>query len=212
MILEALLLSMISPPKPVNVADWMTGKDIDERILPVTYGSSWLRLIVDENGRPADCRVRKSSGSIKVDQSTCMLLLNRSRFKPATDQYGKAVAGIFERAYNWDIMGHKLVPTKADADLQLYVSSLPHDLEDHQQIWAYLVVSGAGKVEDCVALQAVPHDKQSQAAAPLLKIACGEATKNWPITENSANFLTNHRALQSVLVQFDVEDAHVTDP
>lgn len=209
-LLQALLLSMISPPKPVNITDWMVGTDIDKNILPVTYGSSWLRLIIDENGKPSDCQVRKSSGSTEVDRFTCILLLNRSRFKPATDQHGNAVAGVFEHGYNWNVDGHKLVPTLADADLQLSISSIPQGLEDHQQIWAYLIVSELGNVEDCEAIQAVPRNKQSQAAAPLLKLACSEATKSWPITISSKGKFSDRRALESVLVQFDLEGANIT--
>lgn len=204
MILLAMLASMVSPPQPKNVSDWMSSKDIDENMLPASYKASWLRVIVDQQGRPFDCKVRTSSGVEYIDLFSCSLLVHNGRFKPATDQNGKAVHGVFERAISWDLADHRVLASTAEADLRLEVSRLPLGVENHTQIFAYLVTDAAGNVEDCEASEAAPKNQRSSAATPLLKLACEAATSSWTPALGRSYGFENVRAVQSILVQFDL--------
>jgi TonB family protein len=55
-------------------------------------GAVGFRLGVGPDGRPSGCTVTNSSGSQSLDSTTCRVLMERSRFEPARDSKGKAVA------------------------------------------------------------------------------------------------------------------------
>jgi protein TonB len=50
---------------------------------------------VDASGTPTDCRIVVTSGHPSLDEETCRDLMRRVRFKPATDEQGKPVAGTY---------------------------------------------------------------------------------------------------------------------
>jgi TonB family protein len=52
-------------------------------------GAVSFRLDISAEGRPTECLVVQSSGSPSLDSSTCRLLLERARFRPARDAEGK---------------------------------------------------------------------------------------------------------------------------
>lgn len=66
-------------------------------------GEVGFRLIVDETGRPESCEVTKSSGYEDLDQATCVEVMRRARFKPATDKAGKPIKGTFSSTFRWVI-------------------------------------------------------------------------------------------------------------
>lgn len=66
----------------------------DFRSLPIgtlTNASPSVDLSVDEEGRVTGCRIRRSTGSAKVDARICELLQERQRYTPATDIFGDPV-------------------------------------------------------------------------------------------------------------------------
>ncbi|HEX9964463.1 MAG TPA: energy transducer TonB [Allosphingosinicella sp.] len=55
-------------------------------------GSVSFRLDISAEGRPTECLVVQSSGSISLDSTTCRLLMERARFRPARDAEGKTAS------------------------------------------------------------------------------------------------------------------------
>jgi TonB family protein len=64
-------------------------------------GKAVVRLIVDEEGRPSDCTLLKSSGNKFLDAASCSKLVKRARFEPALDIQGRPMRSISITAINW---------------------------------------------------------------------------------------------------------------
>jgi len=60
-------------------------------------GEVEVRFTIQPTGRVTGCRVSRSSGDAALDATTCRLIEDRFRFKPATNSAGEAVAS----AYGW---------------------------------------------------------------------------------------------------------------
>jgi len=54
-------------------------------------GVVWVRFTVMVDGRAANCRVLRSSGNAAIDETTCRLIQERFRYKPAKDERGRPV-------------------------------------------------------------------------------------------------------------------------
>lgn len=64
-------------------------------------GRTVMRFLVDENGRPSDCIMLKSSGNKFLDAASCSKMLNRARFEPALDADGRPMRSVSITAINW---------------------------------------------------------------------------------------------------------------
>ncbi|MDP9415125.1 MAG: TonB family protein [Pseudomonadota bacterium] len=56
---------------------------------------------VGTDGRAGGCRVTRSSGNADLDRTTCRLIEQRFRYKPATDAEGKPVPELITKTYEW---------------------------------------------------------------------------------------------------------------
>lgn len=83
-------------------AQWQSGT-IRDRDYPSSAsrarvgGEVEVRFTIQPSGRVTGCRVSRSSGDATLDATTCRLIEERFRFKPATNAAGEAVAS----AYGW---------------------------------------------------------------------------------------------------------------
>jgi TonB family protein len=64
-------------------------------------GTTAFRLQVGKNGRVEKCDVERSSGSAALDEATCRVITRRSRFRPAIDGAGDAVASSYAGEIHW---------------------------------------------------------------------------------------------------------------
>lgn len=60
-----------------------------------------VRFLVDTSGRVRDCAVTRSSGNARVDATTCRLIEQRFRYRPATDAGGDAAASVVSTVFSW---------------------------------------------------------------------------------------------------------------
>lgn len=60
-------------------------------------GEVEVRFTIQPTGRVTGCRVTRSSGDVALDTTTCRLIEERFRFKPATNGAGEPIAS----AYGW---------------------------------------------------------------------------------------------------------------
>ncbi len=58
---------------------------------------------VAADGRPIACRIRRSSGSISLDDATCEVMMKLGRFEPAVDVFGAPLAGTANGSLNWTL-------------------------------------------------------------------------------------------------------------
>lgn len=68
-------------------------------------GSVSVVLLVDENGKVADCSVIGTSRAAALDGQTCAILRERAKFTPAVGSDGKPTRGAFTQRITWRIDG-----------------------------------------------------------------------------------------------------------
>ncbi|WP_428629517.1 energy transducer TonB [Sphingopyxis sp.] len=66
-----------------------------------TGGEVEVRFTIQPTGRVVGCRVSRSSGDAALDATTCRLIEERFRFKPATNAAGDPVASVYGWRQNW---------------------------------------------------------------------------------------------------------------
>ena len=87
--------------------DWIGGK-IRDKDYPKALreanisGTTVTEIAVGIAGRATGCRVTRSSGSRELDATTCRLVLERFKFKPARNAAGQAVPAQIEYEQEWD--------------------------------------------------------------------------------------------------------------
>lgn len=64
-------------------------------------GTVTFRMLVDEQGKPAACDIVESSGWPELDARTCTIMMQRLRFKPATDKAGNPAKGSWTSKLRW---------------------------------------------------------------------------------------------------------------
>ena len=60
-----------------------------------------MRFTIEASGRVSGCRVTRSSGDASLDETTCRLIEERFRFKPATNAAGEAIASPYGWRQTW---------------------------------------------------------------------------------------------------------------
>lgn len=92
-------------PRPRNApANWATPNDYPARDLREgNQGITGFRLSIGADGKVLDCQPIASSGFPNLDRTACDKVTRRARFDPATDSYGKPVAGTYENRIHWQI-------------------------------------------------------------------------------------------------------------
>ena len=87
--------------------DWTGGK-IRDKDYPKALreanisGTTVTEVAVGANGRPTACRVIRTSGSRELDATTCRLIMQRFKFKPARNAAGQAIDSHIEYDQEWD--------------------------------------------------------------------------------------------------------------
>lgn len=66
-------------------------------------GTVTLALLVNENGRVADCTVIGTSGAASLDAQSCITIKERARFKPAIGLDGRPAKGSFTQRITWRV-------------------------------------------------------------------------------------------------------------
>jgi len=66
-------------------------------------GTVRLRFVVAPNGRVSQCTVTGSSGSTALDETTCRLIRNRFRYRPARDFAGRPIAEAIRGEHEWEL-------------------------------------------------------------------------------------------------------------
>lgn len=68
-------------------------------------GQVGIDFTVGVTGRVTRCRVTRSSGVRQLDDLTCHLIVERFRFRPATDSAGRPVEDEIEGVHVWSVTG-----------------------------------------------------------------------------------------------------------
>lgn len=87
-----------------NPGSWFSDEDYPVAAnLDGTEGKAGFKLGIGLDGRVADCAITVGSGSEVLDETTCTILKQRARFKPATNAKGVIVPGVYSGMITWRI-------------------------------------------------------------------------------------------------------------
>ncbi len=100
---EEVQASIAAKPLPLkNLASYVGPDDYPRAaIRNGEQGASGVRFMVGVDGTPRDCRVVEPSGSAMLDETTCHVILSRSRFSPALDRAGKPLPSLYFTRVRW---------------------------------------------------------------------------------------------------------------
>lgn len=89
-----------------NLAGLVKGDDYPwQSLLREDTGAAVVALLVNEQGKVADCSVIHTSGVAILDAQTCVVLKNRATFVPAVGKDGKPAKDAFIQRINWQLVG-----------------------------------------------------------------------------------------------------------
>ena len=60
-----------------------------------------VRIGIGADGSPKDCTLTKSSGSAKLDEQVCPIMMKRAKFKPKMDANGVPIESSFTTTIRW---------------------------------------------------------------------------------------------------------------
>jgi TonB family protein len=126
-------------------------------------------LKVSAQGIVTDCQVTESSLSKRLDEHTCKLLSRRTRFAPAADATGRAIAGEYRMSTPWALGDDLLARTTLDGVLQ--VAALPSGYARPAKV--QLVYYAAGAAKECTVLS-------SSGSGVADRTACDYAIRSLP--------------------------------
>jgi zinc protease len=109
---SAAAAAALSPPapQPIDIGNWITASDYPAPALRLgVEGAVGYRIQVNAAGKPVRCQVILSGGPA-LDQPTCDLIMRRSRFAPAVDPSGKAIAGTYAGRVRWTLPPRPVAP------------------------------------------------------------------------------------------------------
>lgn len=100
------------PATPLNnPASWVTFQDYPTEALRAgQQGMTRFTLRIAGDGSVTECKVTQSSGSGVLDAKACDLLVQRARFRAATDPSGKPIEGSWSSSIRWMIPNDKQPP------------------------------------------------------------------------------------------------------
>jgi periplasmic protein TonB len=64
-------------------------------------GTVGLSFRVEANGRVSRCSVTQSSGVPELDALTCRLIIQRFRYRPSTDRFGRPIPDTIDGEHEW---------------------------------------------------------------------------------------------------------------
>lgn len=103
--ISVVSMTVVGQPTPIELETWFRPDDYPAAAAKAgKEGTVLFEVSVDAEGKPTACRIAKSSGTASLDDTTCRVVMERAKFKPAIVN-GKAVAGTFARPTTWRLGG-----------------------------------------------------------------------------------------------------------
>ena len=137
-----------------------------------------IEIIIDPDGRIAQCREIEAFGDVKFAHEFCTLQKS-SRWRAAVDESGKPTYGLVRTLFRMFIpnspQGDEIARLAQLPELELTVNRLPAAADDHLDIKISLQVDASGTVTNCEPRpdQAVPRNFAAEACAQANQLKFG---------------------------------------
>ena len=193
-----LAAAQLTPPHPINAADWVREEDYPPTSLQVAERGYFLaNITTSSSGMPLRCDpVRPSAFS----RSVCETAMQRARFSPAMDRKGQATTGLYLHRITFRIPTKNLPPAPPKHVVVLTVDRLPSGSPDPADIRVALEVSADGRIADCAPLPG--GSSPLQELGQLGAIACRQLTQSYnpPVAYDGQSQPVS--SIQSALIRF----------
>jgi TonB family protein len=171
-----LLLTTLTAAAPAGKLPWFEFHDYPMKAFEKHWeGVTRFDLLVDPNGRVANCSINQSSGHEDLDKTTCSLASFRARFAPARGPDGEPAYGVYRSQAIWVIPEHSLPNTEPGPDLQVSLSKLPQGTIDPPAVQLAYMVDQQGRISECGLLGGSPVQPPA-----LVDVACRELASRLP--------------------------------
>lgn len=85
-----------------QIAGEITSRDYPKRLREAGIGGTvGISFRVEANGLVSRCNVTQSSGVPELDALTCRLIMQRFRYRPSTDRFGRPIPDTIDGEHEW---------------------------------------------------------------------------------------------------------------
>lgn len=156
----------VQPPHIQNPRDFISSADYPATALRRgETGVVSVLLHVSADGKADSCTVTETAGSAGLDKATCTVF-RRTKFDPARNAAGLAVATDYRASIAWGASGH--FPS-VDIALPLQVAKIPADYRS--PVKGRVFLDGSGHIVGC-------EIEESSGSAPADRAACAYIRKS----------------------------------
>lgn len=183
-IIGPLVAGAVIATTPATPLPWFDLNDYPTKAFEREWqGTTNFDVIVDPDGRSADCKIEKSSGHEILDRSACWVAMKRARFTPAIGADGERAFGVYRSQVVWSRPDRTGVQRDLGPDLEVSVNQLPAGAGPAVKL-AYFV-DAAGNPSACTPLPDSAHQPKQ-----LIDLACQALFQQLPREAVTANGTT----------------------
>jgi TonB family protein len=181
-----LLLSSVIATTPATPLPWFDLNDYPTKAFEREWqGTTNFDVIVDPGGRPADCKISKSSGHEPLDRQACWVAMNRARFTPAIGADGQRVFGVYRSQVKWSRPDRASLQSDLGPDLEVSINQLPPGTTEPLAVKLAFFVDAQGSPSACT-----PLPDSASEPKQLVDLACQalfEKMTHEPVTAHGSS-------------------------
>jgi hypothetical protein len=195
---DALLITILafaqalalSPPEPRgDPADWVPPAYLQS--VTDSEGRTVFDLMIDINGAPVSCVTTQPSGVAGLDRAVCVALIKNGRFRPASDENGRALPGVWSDNIHWK--PHKTGETRyslppADLHVEMAADVAP---PNRVTVQTFSIVRPDSSIALCAVSKASHFDRLNAKACEVV-VGLGKLP---PVRDASGAAVTGVRAI-----------------
>jgi TonB family protein len=164
----SLLLSTVIATTPATPLPWFDLNDYPTKAFEREWqGTTNFDVIVDPDGRSADCKIAKSSGYEMLDRQACWVAMKRARFTPAVGANGERAFGVYRSQVMWSRPDRAGLQRDLGPDLEVNVKQLPAGTFQPAAVKVAYFVDPQGNPSACT-----PLPESTKQPEQLIEIAC----------------------------------------
>lgn len=172
----SLLASSVVATTSATPLPWFDLNDYPTKAFEREWqGVTDFAVVVGPDGKPADCKVTKSSGYEMLDRSACWVPMKRIRFTPAVDADGRPTYGVYRSQVAWRRPDRGALQRDLGPDLEISVNQLPPGTVEPVAIRVAYAVDAAGSPSACT-----PLPDSSAQPRQLIDVVCSALFQQLP--------------------------------
>ena len=170
-IILSLLASSVVATASATPLPWFDLNDYPTKAFQREWqGVTNFTVVVGPDGKPAECRITKSSGYELLDRSACWVPMKRARFTPAVGADGRPAYGVYRSQVVWRRPDRGLLQRDLGPDLEISVNQLPPGTVEPVAVRVAYAVDAAGNPSACTPLDnAAPRQLVDAACTALFQ-------------------------------------------